>query len=402
VIARLEASGSGPLPTQDLVVRALREAGNLTRAELARSVGVSPATVTSVVGRLVTEGVLVESDDDPALEPPRPGRRGRGLTLNPACGAVLGIDFGFRHVRVLVCDLAHRVAASRELPLEESHASGEALAVTSHLIDTALEGSGFHREDILGAGIALPGPVLHQASDSVGLSSILPGWANVTNKVIEETLGFPVRLDNDANLAALGERKWGAVQNVDDCIVIKFHSGIGCGLIVNGTLVRGAQGGAGEIGHVTIDERGPLCRCGKRGCLDSFASIPAILNTMSLQHGQLTLRALMSLLNNGDSGAMRVVSDAAELVGKTVADACNLLAPQRIVVVGAMTEAGDLLLGPIRAALKRYVAPIQPPEVVLGSLGKQHTALGAAALALEDHDWIPLRKRPTAAASGNA
>ncbi len=94
----------------------------------------------------------------------------------------------------------------------------------------------------------------------------------------------------------------GAAQEVDDCIVIKFHSGIGSGLIIGGAVVRGPQGGAGEIGHTTVDERGPLCRCGKRGCLDSFASVPAILETLQPQHGELTLRDVMSLLADGDPG----------------------------------------------------------------------------------------------------
>ena len=96
---------------------------------------------------------------------------------------------------------------------------------------------------------------------------------------------MPVSIDNDANLAALGEHVWGAGRGCDDCVTVKFHYGIGCGLFVNGTLVRGAAGGAGEIGHTTVDERGPLCRCGKRGCLDTYAAIPAILDALGPQHG---------------------------------------------------------------------------------------------------------------------
>jgi predicted NBD/HSP70 family sugar kinase len=163
---------------------------------------------------------------------------------------------------------------------------------------------------------------------------------------------------------------------------------------VNGTLVRGAAGGAGEIGHTTVDERGPLCRCGKRGCLDTYAAIPAILAALEPQHGRLTLADLMRLLSDRDPGAVRVVSDAAELVGRRLAEACNLLAPQRVVIVGAMAEAGELVLGPIRTAMQRNIAPNEPPDLVLGALGTRQTALGAVALALDESDWLPVTARP--------
>lgn len=360
--------------------------------------GRSPATITTAVRDLVAQGVVI--DEDAALSPgaPRSGRRGRLVTLSPRTGVVVGIDFGFRHVRVLLCDLAHDILGACEAELSESHRSAAALPTTAAIVDEMLAERGLARSDVIGAGVALPGPVCHQASDSVVSSAVLPGWSGVTDGSIAEVLGFPVRIDNDANLAALGEHRWGAAQNVDDCIVIKFHSGIGGGLVVGGAVVRGALGGAGEIGHTTVDERGPLCRCGKRGCLDSFASVPAILESLRPQHGELTLRDLMGLLERGDPGAVRVVGDAAELVGKAVADACNLLAPQRVVLVGAMTAAGEQVVGPVRAALKRHVAPSAPPEVVLGALDTRHTALGAVALALEELQWTASILPPSAGA----
>jgi predicted NBD/HSP70 family sugar kinase len=222
----------------------------------------------------------------------------------------------------------------------------------------------------------------------------------VTSPDVEQALGEPVSIDNDANLAALGEHVWGAGRGYDDCVTVKFHYGIGCGLFVNGTLVRGAAGGAGEIGHTTVDERGPLCRCGKRGCLDSYAAIPAILDALRPQRGPLTLAGLMALLAGNDPGAVRVVSDAAGLVGRQLAIACNLLAPQRVVVVGAMAEVGELVLGPIRAALRRDIAPNEPPELVVGALGTRHTALGAIALALDESDWLPAAARPPERSGG--
>lgn len=381
---------SKPVPrsSRELVLTALRERGAMSRAELARYAGVAPSTISAVVQDLVAGGVIVESGGPPATPRAQPGRPGLRLTLNPAAGAVAGLEVGFDFLRVLLCDLAHNVIGSGRCELPDGHASAVGLPAARRLTEQALADAGLSHSALIGAGVSLPGPVRHHP-DVVKPSPILPGWPGVTSADFEAALGVPVSIDNDANLAALGEHIWGAGQGCPDCITIKFHYGIGCGLFVNGTLVRGA-GGAGEIGHTCVDERGPLCRCGKRGCLDTYAAIPAILDALRPQHGPLTLPGLMALLAGRDPGAIRVVSDAAELVGEHLAAACNLLAPQRVVLVGAMAEAGELVLGPLRAALHRNIAPNQPPDLALGTLGTRHTALGAVALALGESDWLPV------------
>jgi predicted NBD/HSP70 family sugar kinase len=378
-----------PRSSRDLVLTALRERGAMSRAELARYARVSPSTITMVVQDLVADGIVVGSGGDQATQRPRTGRPGLRLTLNPGAGAVAGVEFGFRFVRVLLCDLAHHIIGSGERELPDGHASAESLAVARRLIDETLDAAGLSHDALIGAGVSLPGPVRHHP-DVVKPSAILPGWRGVTGHDIEAALGVPVSIDNDSNLAALGEHVWGAGRGCNDCVTIKFHNGIGCGLFVNGTLVRGAAGGAGEIGHTTVDERGPLCRCGKRGCLDSYAAIPAILDALAPQHGRLTVADLLALLSDRDPGATRVVSDAAELVGQQLAAICNLLAPQRVVVVGPMAEAGELVLGPIRTAIQRNIGPNEPPDLVLGTLGTRHTALGAIALALGESNWLPV------------
>ena len=172
-------------------------------------------------------------------------------------------------------------------------------------------------------------------------------------------------IDNDSNLAALGEHVWGAGRDCADSVTVKFHYGIGSGLFVNGTLVRG-RGGAGEIGHIAVDERGPLCRCGKRGCLETYAAISAILEALRPQHGELSLAGLLRLLAARDPGAVRVVSDAAELVGTHLAAVCNLLAPRPGHRHRADGRAGELVLDPIRAALRGTSRPARSRRIVLG------------------------------------
>ena len=378
-----------PRSTRDLVLTALRARGPMSRADLARYAGVAPSTISGVVQDLVEAGLVVASPNKG--EAGQPGRPGLSLTLNPRLGAVAGVEFCFDELRVLLCDLAHNVIGTAECELPHGHSSDTALAAAGRLLAEALAAAGLSRDALIAVGVSVPGPVSRRP-DTVKPSAILPGWHGVTGDEIAAALGVAVSIDNDSNLAALGEHAWGAGRGCDDSVTLKFHYGIGCGLFVNGTLVRGS-GGAGEIGHIAVDERGPLCRCGKRGCLETYAAIPAITDALRPQHGKLTLSQLMRLLAVRDPGAVRVVGDAAELIGMHLATVCNLLAPRRVIVTGPMAQAGDLVLDPIRTAIRRHIAPNAIPEIVLGSLGKRNTALGAIALALDETTWLPT-KRP--------
>jgi predicted NBD/HSP70 family sugar kinase len=375
-----------PRSARELVLTALRARGPMCRAELARYTGAGPSTISGVVGELAAAGLVVPSPRPP--DSAQPGRPGLRLTLAPRLGVVAGVEFGFKSLRVLLCDVAHNVLTSADGELPEEHTSAAALTAARTLTDKALAAAGFPRDALIGAGVSLPGPVCRHP-DVVKSSAILPGWRGVTGDDVAAALGVAVSIDNDSNLAALGEHIWGAGRGCDDSVTLKFHVGIGCGVFVNGTLVRGPDGGAGEIGHITVDERGPLCRCGKRGCLETYTAIPAIMEALRPRHGTLTMPQLMKLLSDGDPGAVRVAGDAAALVGTHLAAICHLVAPRRIIVIGPMAEAGDLILDPIRAAIRRHIAPNEAPEVILGSLGTRHTALGAIALVLDETDWLP-------------
>jgi predicted NBD/HSP70 family sugar kinase len=377
------------MSSRDLVLTALRARGPMSRAELARHAGVAPSTVTGVVQDLMATGLVVTSPHP--RDRPRPGRPGLRLTLHPRLGAVAGVEFCFDRLRVLLCDLAHDVIATADCELPYAHSSESALAAARKLVDEALAAARLPREALIGAGVSVPGPVSRHP-DTVKPSAILPGWHGVTADDIAEALGVVVSVDNDSNLAALGEHVWGAGRGCDDSVTLKFNYGIGCGLFVNGALVRGV-GGAGEIGHITVDERGPLCRCGKRGCLETYTAIAAIVDALRPQHGALRLDELMGLLSARDPGAVRVVGDAAELLGTHLAAVCNLLAPRRVIVTGPMAAAGELVLSPISTAIRRHIAPNAVPQVLLGELGKRNTPLGAIALALDESDWLP-RRRP--------
>lgn len=384
-----DVAGNDPTSARYRAVEALRDGGSVSRAELARRTSLAPSTITAVVKGLASEGVVVESPA-PTQGKASSGESGRKeLVLDSRLSVVAGIDFGFRTVRLVIADLSATELARAEHRLPDHYSAEEGLAVTRSLLDDALRDSRLTRADLGAAGVALPGPVDAVRQRVVG-SGVLPGWHGVGADDISQELGLTAVLENDANLAAFGEHVFGAGRGSRDSITVKFHSGIGAGIIVRGDLVSGVAGGVGEIGHTSVDGRGPLCRCGKRGCLDTYAAVPAVLESMGSVHPGLGFSAFIELLRSGDPGAERIARDAADLVGEALANACLLLAPERIIVVGAMARAGDVVLEPIRAALERQSIPdhVAIPDVQLGQLGDRHTAMGAIALAQRHLDWL--------------
>jgi predicted NBD/HSP70 family sugar kinase len=194
-----------------------------------------------------------------------------------------------------------------------------------------------------------------------------------------------VHLDNDANLGALAEVTLGAGRSARAAVYVQMSSGIGAGLIVDGRPYRGAAGVAGEIGHVTVDESGVICRCGNRGCLETVASGPAIVRLVASSRGEeLTMEQLIGLAKAGDLGCRRAIADAARAVGRVVGNMCNLFNPEMVVVGGDLSAAGELLIGPIRAAIHRAALPVATRglDVVAGELGDRANVLGALALAI--------------------
>ena len=388
-----DTAGEDPASPRYRALGALLAGGPLSRAQLARSIGLAPSTITALVRSLMDEGVLIGVGPAGLADVKRSGPRGMALALNPALLATVGVDFGFRHVRVLICDLHANVLAVEQAELPVTYNKNEGIASAAHLVKDAITSARVERQNVLGAGIALPGPIDINTQRVVD-SDILPGWGGTVADDFARAFNLPALLENDANLAALGEHIWGAGRGQATTITVKFHSGIGAGVIVNGELVSGTHGGAGEIGHITIDPRGPLCRCGKRGCLETFASVPAILDAMAAKHPDLAVAELIQMLERDDPGALRVVGDAATLVGQVVGSASMLIAPDSVVVVGAMARGGNAVMTPLNDAVQRQALPgVAAPDVIRGSLGDRHTALGATALVLRHSGWLPRTTR---------
>ncbi|MDO9455288.1 ROK family transcriptional regulator [Nocardioides sp.] len=373
--------GSLRSANQSRVVRLLREGGeSWTQADLARATGLAPATVSTIVRDLHDHGLVDVV--------PGSGRRGAAVRLSSSAGTVIGIDFGHSHVAVAVGDLAGNVIS------EDRHHTGggedhrEALA----LAHAMLEGLGAFSDEsphVRAVGLGLPAPI---ADELVEGDAIFPGWHGVNaRKAAEAVLGCPALVENDANLGALAEHRVGAGRGHASSVFIKTSSGVGAGIIIDGELFRGAGGTAGEIGHLTLDDQGPVCRCGKRGCLEAYTSTPFVQQQLAGQlpetPGQTDVDTVVAAARDGNIAARRALEEAGLHLGRGLASIVNLLNPALVAVGGDMARAGELLLEPARIGLRRYALDsVASTPIVAGELGARASLVGAILLAAENTD----------------
>jgi predicted NBD/HSP70 family sugar kinase len=348
--------------------------------------GLSRSTVSTIVADLIESGLAEERAGHPGGEV-HAGRPPVMVSLNRSAGLALGIDFGHRHLRVAVSDLSHTVLAEEWTELDVDHSAESGLSTAAEFVERVLGEAGVARDRVIGVGMGLPAPI-NQATGSVQESSILPGWVGVDAAAeASARLGLPVEVENDANLGALAELVWGAAKGRSDVAYIKVSSGIGAGLIARGRLQHGIGGTAGEIGHTVLADGGPVCRCGNRGCLETLASSRAIAEHLSASRREpVTVRRLLELCTAGDAAAQRLVGDAGRAIGVAVANLCNILNPECVIVGGDMSSAGDVLLDPLRAVVRRNAIPSAAGdvEIVAGVLGERAELLGALALVLRE------------------
>ena len=355
------------------VLEALRDQGAMTQVEIAGATGLSPATVSNMVKELDAAGVVELS---PSI---RNGRRAVLVSLATGNTLLAGIAFGDRDVRVAIATGPRDIVARQRMPLPANHNADEGMERAARLLHDLVEKSGKTMPDVKAVGIGIPAPV-DSVTGQVGSESILPGWRGVdVAQEMRRRLGVPVSVDNTANLGALGELRCGALQGVQNGVYVKLSYGVGAGLVLGGEVFRGHAGTAGEIGHLTIDEHGPICRCGNRGCLETFIGSPALSDALVGSHGRLTLRDVITRALDGDQGCRRVLDDAGRHLGVALAGLVNLLNPEVIVLGGQLSLVGDLITDPMKRALERSAIPSAVASLVvrLSELDTEADVVGA-------------------------
>ncbi|HET6627195.1 MAG TPA: ROK family transcriptional regulator [Nocardioidaceae bacterium] len=370
------------LTNRTTVLDLLARSGPLSRADVTRATGLSRTTVSNLVRELLHEELVAESADRGQPHKGGSGRPPTLLSLRGLPGAVVGVDIGHRHVRVVVAELSATVLAEQSVVLDVDHAAKVVLDKAAEMIRATLAECDVPIDRVVGFGMGVPGPV--DPRTGMITSAILPGWIGLAPAdELSARIGVPVRIDNDANIGALGELTFGAAQGLADVIYVKAAGGLGAGLVLGGQLHRGATGIAGEIGHVRLNEAGPVCRCGNRGCLETQVSAPKLVEVLQPAHDEeLTVERMLELDRSGDAGVNRVLDDAGRSIGRVLADLSNHINPAAIVVGGAMGQSTALLNG-IRDSVDRYAQPdiAATIRITAGALGERAEVMGALALA---------------------
>src|SRR4051794_10529527 len=367
----------------------LRDTGPVSRAELGEAVHLSRSKLAAELDRLAEIG-LVERD---GLAASRGGRRSGIVRLNRSLRFV-GIDIGATSVDVAITDPELRVLGHASEPADVRQGPDVVLAVALELVDK-LRADGI-APDVHGVGVGVPGPVSFR--DGVPVAPpIMPGWDQFpVRSVLSQHLGAPVLVDNDVNIMALGEMHAGLSRKVDDFLFVKIGTGVGCGIVVDGRVYRGVSGSAGDIGHIRIEDEGPLCNCGNTGCLEAFFSGAAlareamaaarsgrsfILADRLREAGSLDASDVTTALAAGDPVAIEMVRDGGRRLGFLLAGLVNFFNPGMVVIGGEVAAGlGHPFLAEVRSVVYRRSLPLATGNlpIVLSEMGPEAGVVGAA------------------------
>jgi glucokinase-like ROK family protein len=385
-----------------LVLNCVRTSGPIARVVIARQTGLSRTTISTIMEELLKDSLVREGETSSSTS--AGGRPATLVHFNDAAGYVIGVDMGRSHLTLLLTDLSARVVARRSGPFSIDQGPDYCLPRIGTELHEFLEEQGVAWSQIVGIGMGIPGPLdgrLHKLISPPRM----PGWNNVeVLRIVRQQFSVPVYIENDANMGAIGESRYGAGRGMADLAYVKIGTGIGAGLVIGGQLYRGSRGSAGEIGHVSIDEQGPVCDCGNRGCLETVASADAVVadarTTLSLRRSlgldSVVPGALSKLPNpdiadvveaarHGDPASRAAIAYAGERIGIALASLVNLINPSLILVDGAVARAGEMLLEPIhRAVAARSLAiASHHARVAVGELGDNAIAFGGVAMVLD-------------------
>jgi glucokinase-like ROK family protein len=373
------------------VLRLIWDEQRISRAEIARRMGLSRSTVTEIIDELLPTELVVEV----GVGPSRGGRPPIVLEFNYQAGCILGVDMGAAHVAVALTDLRgnvldwqHRAHAVRTDPAGTRD-------VIAQLCAAALASQPGSRRTLVGIGIAAPCPVDPRHPDRFS-EIVLPDWHGRSGfKPIAARYKVPLFVDNDANLGALAEQWWGAGRGIDDFAYVKVATGVGSGHIIEGKIYRGATGVAGEIGHMAIDPQGKPCVCGLRGCLATVVGAPALVERATelvarypksrLAGGKPTIESIEDAALAGDPLALQVVQEAAGSLGIAISGLLNIMNPKLVILGGGLSRLGDVLLEPLRDVIRKrtLVSSLAAADVRTSGLGPRSIAVGAATLVLD-------------------
>ena len=367
-----------------LILDLLRLEGPLSRAHLAGRVGLTRSSVSRIVDELCADKLVKEVK----LSPSRKGRPGMLLELDPRGGSAIGLEIGVEFLSILLTDFTAKVLWRERVTLPDDAGWEAYFFQAEELIQKAAVLASEQSLRLMGIGVAVWGLVDHTA----GVIRFAPNlkWQNLPVKEKwQAKFQVPVYLENDANASALGEYYFGAGRYVEHFIYLSMDIGVGGGIISEGKLFRGANGYAGEIGHLTVDPAGVQCNCGKTGCLETLVGRKVILEkyrSMTDDGQMLTLEDVIRRGRSGDQAAKAVFQEAGTILGIGIGNLVNLFNPRRIILGWSLGQAYDLLSPALEESVKKncLIDAFQRLDVVPFTNGADVSLLGCVALVLDE------------------
>jgi len=378
------------------VLNAIKSCGPIGRAEIARRTGLSPATVTSISAKLISQNLVLEKSAGDSSG----GRPPILLVINPKGGYVVGIKLTETHAICALTDLEAMILAKSSMSLS-GHDPVNVVDDLARMVLTFIHEHKITKKQLLGVGVGLAGII--DAENGILRQSPIYGWNNVPlEQMLQSKLHIPVYIENDVNTLTLTERWFGPGQGVDNFLTVTVGRGVGLGIVANGQFYRGQFGGAGEFGHITINPDGPVCACGKRGCLEAYIGDPGLIRSAqeAAIRGELSapvqdVDELLSLAQMGDACAVRIFHEAGRILGIGIATLINLFNPKKIIISGEGTREGDFLFTPMKQSIQQNTMPgLFDPEIVeIVPWGDDAWARGAAGLVLREVFESPIHKK---------
>ena len=370
-----------------LLIELVRAAGPISRAELARRSGLSAPTVSTIVGRLLERGILVEVATAPATG----GRPPVLLDIDATGGYVIGIKLRDDGLTTVVCDLEASVVATMEASCSLTGDPAAAIDAIEQETRKALRMAAVPRSKVLGVGIGLSGVI--DSRTGVCKFSHLLGWRDAELAgPLRRRLRLPVWVDNDMNTLAVAEKWAGDALACRDFVTLSVGRGIGLGIVIDRAPYRGASGASGELGHMIVEPGGPLCECGRSGCLEALVGENAIRRRIGERLGHdLARDELVARAIDGDPVTVEVLQDAGRTLGLAVANMITLLNPELLIICGEGTELGSSYLDPVVAAVREdtFAGQGRQVQVKIQRWGDDAWAVGAATLVLRESFSLP-------------
>lgn len=379
------------------ILKVVRDNKGLSRADIAKLTGLTPASITNITKFLLEDKYLIESK----IGESSGGRPPIILEINPNARYIIGVSIGIGNIEVVITNLNANIRIKKTIIVSDERYNKELIFdELIKLINEVVEESEINRDDILGIGIALHGIV--NAKDGISKYSPYYRWENVDIKgILEEKLNYPVYVDNDVRAMAMGESLFGISKRIANFITISISNGVGAGIIIGNNPYYGVDYSAGEIGHIIVEGDGDKCNCGNYGCLETVASNSNIVrkiiklikqgeNSMLINMvdniNDITISHVCNAASLGDELSIHTLREAARYIGTAVTSLINILNPTAIVVVGEIFENTTYALQSLEEIVKKRALklPAENVRIIKSNLGKDAAVIGAATLVIQE------------------